>query len=153
MSWCPRPFVLLCPSIRPMRAEAESTLRQVEEAADQGGIGGQHRILVHGRRDTAPDQVHWHEPKTGENARLGKFKRPLMPYDRFIEAEDVPVYRGIGVRRVQDLPMAPWKRLGGRGSYIQLYGTEGLYPKQGTHSVGADWPTCATVPSNGAASG
>jgi hypothetical protein len=39
----------------------------------------------------------------------------------------VPVYHGIGVRRVQDLPMAPWKRLGGRGSYIQLYGTEGLW--------------------------
>jgi mannose-6-phosphate isomerase-like protein (cupin superfamily) len=72
-----------------------------------------------------PDQVHWHEPKAGENAGLGK--RPLMPYDRFIEAEGVPVYRGIGVRRVQDLPMAHWKRLGGRGSYIQLYGTEGLW--------------------------
>ena len=74
-----------------------------------------------------PDQVHWHEPKAGQNAGLGTFKRPLMPYDRFIEAEGVPVYRGIGVRRVQDLPMATWKRLGGRGSYIQLYGTEGLW--------------------------
>jgi quercetin dioxygenase-like cupin family protein len=72
-----------------------------------------------------PDQVHWHEPKAGENAGLGTFKRPLMPYD--IEAEGVPIYRCIGVRRVQDLPMAPWKRLGGRGSYIQLYGTEGLW--------------------------
>jgi hypothetical protein len=46
-----------------------------------------------------PDQVHWHEPKAGENAGLGTFKRPLMPYDRFIEVEGVPVYRGIGVRR------------------------------------------------------
>ena len=44
-----------------------------------------------------------------------------------MESEGVPVYRGIGVRRVQDLPMTPWKRLGGRGSYIQLYGTEGLW--------------------------
>lgn len=50
-----------------------------------------------------------------------------MPYDRFMEAEGVPCFRGIGVRRVQDLPMAPWKRLGGRGSYIQLFGTEGLW--------------------------
>ena len=41
-----------------------------------------------------------------------------MPYDRFMEREGVPVYRGIGVRRVQDLPLAPWKRLGGRGSFI-----------------------------------
>jgi mannose-6-phosphate isomerase-like protein (cupin superfamily) len=74
-----------------------------------------------------PHQLHWHEPKAGENAGLGRFKRAPMPYDRFMEAEGVPVYRGIGVRRVQDLPLAPWTRLGGRGSYIQLYGTEGLW--------------------------
>ncbi len=70
---------------------------------------------------------HWHEPKAGENAGLGKFKRAPMPYDRFMEAEGVPCYRNIGVRRVQDLPMTPWKRLGGKGSYIQLFGTEGLW--------------------------
>ncbi len=74
-----------------------------------------------------PDAVHWHEPKAGENAGYGKFLRKPLPYDSFMEAEGVPIYRGIGVRRVQDLPMAPWKRLGGRGSYIQLYGTEGLW--------------------------
>src|SRR6267378_1700805 len=58
---------------------------------------------------------HWHEPKAGENAGFGAFKRPKLPYDRFMEDEGVPVYRGIGAARVQDLPMAPWKRLGGRG--------------------------------------
>jgi quercetin dioxygenase-like cupin family protein len=73
------------------------------------------------------DETHWHEPKAGENAGFGTFARKPMPYDSFMEAEGVPVYRGIGVRRVQDLPMQPWKRLGGRGSYIQLYGTEGLW--------------------------
>jgi quercetin dioxygenase-like cupin family protein len=73
------------------------------------------------------DQVHWHEPKAGENAGLGKFQRKPMPYDNFMEAEGVPCHRGIGVHRVQDLPMQPWKRLGGRGTYIQLYGTEGLW--------------------------
>jgi quercetin dioxygenase-like cupin family protein len=75
----------------------------------------------------APEQPHWHEPKAGENAGFGTFKRKPMPYDSFMEAEGIPVYRGIGVRRVQDLPLEPWKRLGGRGSYIQLYGTEGLW--------------------------
>jgi mannose-6-phosphate isomerase-like protein (cupin superfamily) len=70
---------------------------------------------------------HWHEPKKGENAGLGKFGRPAMPYDKFMEDEGIPIYRGIGVKRCQDLPMKDWKRLGGRGSYIQLYGTEGLW--------------------------
>src|SRR3954453_13116439 len=67
-----------------------------------------------------PDRSHWHEPKAGENAGLGKFLHRPMPYDTFMEAEGVPIYRGIGARRVQDLPMQPWQRLGGRGSYIQL---------------------------------
>jgi quercetin dioxygenase-like cupin family protein len=71
--------------------------------------------------------THWHEPKAGENAGLGRFNRPAMPYDRFMEAENVPIHRGIGIHRAQDLPMAPWARLGGRGAYIQLYGTEGLW--------------------------
>jgi quercetin dioxygenase-like cupin family protein len=75
----------------------------------------------------ANDMTHWHEPKAGENAGFGKFKRPQMPYDRFMEEEGIPIYRGIGVKRVQDLPMTAWKRLGGKGSYIQLYGTEGLW--------------------------
>src|SRR3954454_17897529 len=74
-----------------------------------------------------PTQVHWHEPRAGENAGHGKFKRQPLPYDLFMEAEGVPVYRGIGVRRVQDLPLAAWPPLGGRGSYSQLYGTEGLW--------------------------
>jgi len=75
----------------------------------------------------ANDMTHWHEPKAGENAGFGDFARPKMPYDRFMEAEGIPVFRGIGARRVQDLPMTTWARLGGRGSYIQLYGTEGLW--------------------------
>ena len=73
-----------------------------------------------------PGEPHWHEPIAGQRAGLGEFRRPQMPYDRFMELEDIPVYRGIGVLRVQDLPTAPWARLGGRGSYIQLHGTEGL---------------------------
>jgi quercetin dioxygenase-like cupin family protein len=71
--------------------------------------------------------THWHEPAGGKNAGFGAFKRPRLAYDRFMEEEDVPCYRGIGVRRVHDLPMAPWRRLGGRGTYVQLYGTEGLW--------------------------
>ena len=71
--------------------------------------------------------THWHEPKTGENAGKGKFGRPKGPYDRFMEDEDVPIYRGVGVHKVQNLPMTPWKRMGGKGTYIQLHGTEGKW--------------------------
>ena len=62
----------------------------------------------------AATQTHWHEPKAGENAGHGKFGRPEGPYDKFMESEGVPIYRGVGVHRVQNLPMKPWKRLGGK---------------------------------------
>lgn len=71
--------------------------------------------------------THFHEPQEGQNAGSGTFSRAKLAYDQFMESEGVPIYRGIGVKRVQDIPMLPWKRLGGRGSYIQLYGTEGLW--------------------------
>jgi mannose-6-phosphate isomerase-like protein (cupin superfamily) len=73
-------------------------------------------------------QDHWHEiTSTTKKAGLGKFPRPPMPYDKFMMDEGIPIYRDVGCRRVQDLPRAPWKRTGGKGTYIQLYGTEGLW--------------------------
>ena len=72
-------------------------------------------------------QVHWHEPSRLQARRL----RQVQP------AEDAlrPVH---GIRRHSGLPRhrrqqgaepaaAPWRRMGGRGSYIQLHGTEGKW--------------------------
>ena len=70
----------------------------------------------------------WQEP-TGEmqKAGYGKFLRPNTAYDTFMEEQELPIYRDIGVEKVQNLPMKPWKRLGGNASFIQLLGTEGLW--------------------------
>jgi mannose-6-phosphate isomerase-like protein (cupin superfamily) len=71
---------------------------------------------------------HWHEVTgTTNKAGLGSFKQPAMPYDAFMEAQEIPIHRAAGIHRVQDLPLKPWKRMGGRGSFIQLFGTEGLW--------------------------
>jgi quercetin dioxygenase-like cupin family protein len=75
---------------------------------------------------------HWVEPTAGRKAGFGSFKKLATPYDRFMEAEGIPVFRELGMRDIRDLPLAPWKRVGGRGSYIQLYGTEG---KWGSYAV------------------
>jgi mannose-6-phosphate isomerase-like protein (cupin superfamily) len=72
-------------------------------------------------------ESHWHEPVKNRNAGYGAWKRPNTPYDDFMESQGVPIYRAVGVHRVQDLELAPWERLGGRGAFIQLYGTEGLW--------------------------
>jgi quercetin dioxygenase-like cupin family protein len=75
---------------------------------------------------------HWVEPQAGQKAGFGKFTKLATPYDRFMEAEGIPVYRELGMRDIRELPLAPWPRVGGRGSYIQLYGTEG---KWGSYAV------------------
>ncbi len=70
---------------------------------------------------------HWHEPSGDTRAGFGKFERPKSPYDIFMDEEAIPVFRGIGISKVQNLPLKPWKRTGGQGSFIQLYGTEGKW--------------------------
>lgn len=69
----------------------------------------------------------WQEPGAHQKSGWGAWKRPLLPYDRFMEDEGIPVFRDIGIKQVQDIPLEPWARLGGRGSYVQLDGTEGLW--------------------------
>ena len=72
-------------------------------------------------------QDHWHEPSGTQKAGLGVFKRVTTPYDRFMEEQEIPIVRAVGVSKVQDLPLKPWKRMGGNGTFIQLWGTEGLW--------------------------
>jgi hypothetical protein len=57
-------------------------------------------------------------------------RRLPSPYDRFVEAEGIPLHRGVAFNRVQDLELGEWKRMGGRGAYLQPNGTEdawGMY--------------------------
>jgi len=70
---------------------------------------------------------HWTEPQQGKKAGFGKFKKLATPYDQFMESEGIPIYRELGMRDIRELPLEPWQRVGGRGSYIQLYGTEGKW--------------------------
>ncbi|NBQ07058.1 MAG: cupin domain-containing protein [Betaproteobacteria bacterium] len=70
------------------------------------------------------DTSHWHEPAGNKKAGFGVFKKQPTPYDAFMEAEGLPVFRDVGLHKVQNLPLVPWKRTGGRGHYIQLFGTE-----------------------------
>ena len=75
-----------------------------------------------------PADEHWHEP-TGltKKAGLGTFTKQTMPYDVFMEEQEIPIVRAVGVSKVQNLPLKPWKRMGGKGTFIQLWGTEGLW--------------------------
>ena len=69
----------------------------------------------------------WHEPGPGEKSGWGTWGKPQTTYDIFMEEQGVPIYRDIGIQQVRDLPLKPWDRLGGKGTFIQLDGTEGLW--------------------------
>jgi mannose-6-phosphate isomerase-like protein (cupin superfamily) len=73
------------------------------------------------------NRLHWHEPTGGRRAGKGEFQQSVLPYDRFMAAEGPDVVRDVGVSKVQNLPLKPWARKGGRGVFIQLYGTEGKW--------------------------
>lgn len=71
---------------------------------------------------------HWHEPSDKfRRVGAGKFVRPPRPYDVFMQEQGIPIFRGFGIKKVQDLLLKPWSRMGGKGSFIQLFGTEGLW--------------------------
>ena len=71
------------------------------------------------------DEVsHWHEPGGLKKAGLGEFKKQPTPYDAFMASEGIPTFRDIGISKVQNLPLVDWPRMGGKGHFIQLYGTE-----------------------------
>jgi len=43
-------------------------------------------------------------------------------YQILMEQEGIPIFEGLAVEDVTSLPLRPWKRLGGNGTYIHLKG-------------------------------
>lgn len=64
------------------------------------------------------------EPSGDEPAGHLVYKRSRSPYERFMEEEGIPIFRGIGVRDARALPLGRWERLGGRGTFLYLSGCE-----------------------------
>src|ERR1700730_11609801 len=67
---------------------------------------------------------HWHEPEGMKNAGYGAWKRPNTPYDDYMEEQGIPIFRGIGVRRVQETARRHWDTTCGNATYTQPYGAE-----------------------------
>jgi quercetin dioxygenase-like cupin family protein len=72
------------------------------------------------------DKLEFRPPTSEEDVAAGYrvYKRVKSPYEHFIEEEGVPIFRGFGVSDTRDLELGPWKRMGGRGTYLYLDGLE-----------------------------
>ena len=58
------------------------------------------------------------------------YKRSSTFYERFMDEQSIPVYRGAAVQDMRDLPLVYWDRMGGNATFIQLEGTDnkaGMY--------------------------
>ncbi len=67
------------------------------------------------------------EPIGQEFAGHLHYKLEPTVYEAFMEEESLPIHRGIGVYDVRQLNLAPWKRMGGQGAFIELEGQAGLW--------------------------
>ena len=72
-------------------------------------------------------EPHWHEPNGNTYAGTAAWNRRATPYDRFMAAQDVPIIRDIAIPDLQNVALGNWPDMGGRGAFIQLFGTEGLW--------------------------
>ncbi|MEX2598289.1 MAG: cupin [Dehalococcoidia bacterium] len=61
--------------------------------------------------------------KDSEGGKSSYTRRLSTAWERFQKEEGIPVFEGVGVRDSRDLPRENWERLGGKGSYIQVIGT------------------------------
>jgi quercetin dioxygenase-like cupin family protein len=79
----------------------------------------------------------FHEPTGEEPAGFHVFRRPRSFYEDFIASEGIPIYHGIGVHDTRELELGPWKRKGGRGTYLDLSGIENAGRGMYVHEVPA----------------
>ena len=70
---------------------------------------------------TGNQRAGWH--KEGEGGSTSYTVRVATAWEKFQRSEGIPVFTGVGVRDSRELPRAEWKRVGGKGTYIQVTGT------------------------------
>jgi len=70
---------------------------------------------------TGDGRAGWH--KEGEGGSSSYTRRLATAWEQFQKEEGLPVYVGVGVRDTRDLPRVDWPRVGGKGTYIQVIGT------------------------------
>ncbi len=72
------------------------------------------------------EKATYQQPTGDDPAEHHRYHRPLTGYEIFMREEEVPIFYGIGVYDIRQLSLGPWKRMGGRGAFLQLDGLGGI---------------------------
>jgi quercetin dioxygenase-like cupin family protein len=73
---------------------------------------------------------NFEEPEGDQPLGHHRYRRPPTAYEQFMKEEEIPIFKGIGVYDLRQLELGPWKRMGGRGSFLYLDGLgaiKGMY--------------------------
>ncbi len=106
--------------------------REFVERAAVGGLSllATESVLASVNRDRAgknkpkpPSEPGHHH---GQVPREDPHQTNVNPYEEWLKAEGLPVYRDYAVANLRALELRPWKRLGGSGAYVDLKGGEGV---------------------------
>ena len=70
---------------------------------------------------TGNQRAGWHKNEEGKGTSYTV--RLATAWEKFLKEEGLPVFVGVGIRDTRDLPRGDWPRVGGKGTYIQVVGT------------------------------
>jgi oxalate decarboxylase/phosphoglucose isomerase-like protein (cupin superfamily) len=98
--------------------------REFVERASAAGFGllATEAVLASVDEKKKPRRAHDHHHETPRDPH----QTNVNPYEQWLKAEGIPVYRDYGVANVRTLAVQPWKRMGASGAYIDLKGGEGV---------------------------
>jgi hypothetical protein len=68
----------------------------------------------------------WVEPSGDRPAGDVVYRRSHSAYERWMEEQGIPIFRGIGVRDTRDVRLGVWQRRHARGAFLDPDGLEGL---------------------------
>ncbi|MGH9969553.1 MAG: ethanolamine ammonia lyase-activating protein [Pyrinomonadaceae bacterium] len=108
---------------------AASILREQAHAEGEDVRGDHEHAHGHGHQQSG----HPHHHHGEQRHRSGKHRRNrdqtnISPWEEWLKAENIPVYRDYHIANLRTVAIKPWRRLGPgiNGAHIDLVGSEGI---------------------------
>jgi mannose-6-phosphate isomerase-like protein (cupin superfamily) len=98
--------------------------------ADGGEVRGDHdHNHRHGQQHSRAHDHHHGQRRKGPHAQSrNRNQTNVSPWEEWLKAENIPVYRDYHISDLRTVEIKPWRRLGPRvrGAHIDLVGSEGI---------------------------
>ena len=100
--------------------------REFVERAATGSLGLAATMSVLGASAQAEQMERQKQRGKAQTRHHDPNQTNVNPYEEWLKAENLPVYRDYGISDARTIEVKPWKRLGAQGAYVDLVGGEGV---------------------------